>query len=736
MQFLSDLSMVQRAGGAAVLVMLLVLLLVKQRQAKGAPAGKASAPKAERLARTKRAPREKTGKGRAFSRGKKGKESADTPTPTAEPKSTSGRMVPRLPAAEVGGEPMDFGGTAQFDAAAEPMEGVPATEATDGMISEPGWPTPGEVWASPDSVNGYGAGEQSWEGSANGAGEHDDPLAALTETPETDSAGWATDNLEEGFDPASGWSETDETEEASDDDVPAWEKEQAEFDWTATDGDSEWGAPDADEAADEISSAQAAWEAPDDDTTTWSAEDLWEMPKEEPAEAEEVAPVATAIAEESFAVAEWAMPEATVEPVSVDEPVAPLEVGTVEEPTEVEHTPTIVWDPVDEVEEIEPDAETAVEPQESPIALAVEEPVESPELPEVAAEPETAVFELPGVDSVPHDEPVVEELPEAVIEDVTEPVAEEIAEPMVAETVVEDIADPVAEETPEPVAAIDTEPVLSEESETEVLPAVEELEPVVVDHVVDELPVAETPEIVHEPLGEEPPASVAAEIVPEPVVESFRPAVVVEHFHPFDVPSFDDEDDDEAHLFEVDDEPIPVGSSPSDPVARWASMMPGGSQEQTVDPVSSWSRLQPGATPAPAASVSAPAAPAPAPQAMPAAMSGVAWWDVPAGAESDPRRGRFALGGYALQAGHQVVSGVTFRDGVVPPPSHWVIGPVVGAVAPGTLVLEVDGCLNCAPGDVEVLMDHGFAPTPEGFSLRLTAAGTGPFAASGTFVIS
>jgi hypothetical protein len=120
---------------------------------------------------------------------------------------------------------------------------------------------------------------------------------------------------------------------------------------------------------------------------------------------------------------------------------------------------------------------------------------------------------------------------------------------------------------------------------------------------------------------------------------------------------------------------------------------------------------------------------------MPAAVSRVAWWDVPAG-ESDPRRGRFALGGYALQAGHQVVSGVTFRDGVVPPPTHWVIGPVMGAVAPGTLVLEVDGCLNCSPGDVEVLMDHGFAPTPEGFSLRLTAAGTGPFAASGTFIVA
>ncbi len=788
MQFLSDLSMVQRAGGAIVLVMLLVLLLVKQRQAKGAPAAKASATKAEGPSRTKRAPREKSGKAMPFGRGKKGKESADTPMPTAEPKSTSGRMVPRLPAAEVGGEPTDFGGTAQFDSLAEPIEDAPVTEATDGMISEPGWPTPGEVWASPDSVNGYGAAEQSWE-STNGAGEHDDPLAALTETPETaetaetDSAGWATDNLEEGFDPASGWSEADETEEASDDDdVPAWEKEQAEFDWTATDADGEWSAPDADEATDEISSAQAAWEAPEDDTATWSAEDLWEKPKEEPAE--EVSPVATAVAEEPIAVAEWTMPEATLEPVSVDEPAATLEVGTVEEPTEVEHTPTIVWDPVDEVEEREPEAGTAVELQEFPIALAVAEPIDSPELPEVAAEPETPVSEFPVPDPVSHEEPAAEEFPEAVVEEVAEPVVEEIAEPVaeeivehvaeetpeplgeiviemepvpfeepeaellpsveelepveeIAEPVAEEIVEHVAEETPEPLGeiVIEMEPVPFEEPEAELLPSVEELEPVV---DAEELPVAEMPEI-DEPLAEEPPASIPEEIVPELVVESFRPAVVVEHFHPFDVPSFDDEEDDAAaHMFEVDDEQVPVGSSPSDPVARWASMMPGGSQEPTVDPVSSWSRLQPVTTPAPAASASAPAAPAPtpAPQAMPAAMSGVAWWDVPGSVESDPRRGRFALGGYALQAGHQVVSGVTFRDGVVPPPSHWVIGPVVGAVAPGTLVLEVDGCLNCAPGDVEVLMDHGFAPTPEGFSLRLTAAETGPFAASGTFVIS
>jgi hypothetical protein len=133
------------------------------------------------------------------------------------------------------------------------------------------------------------------------------------------------------------------------------------------------------------------------------------------------------------------------------------------------------------------------------------------------------------------------------------------------------------------------------------------------------------------------------------------------------------------------------------------------------------------------------ASPAPSPVAValaPAPAPSVAWWDVPSAAESDPRRGRFALGGYALQPGHQVVSGVTFREGVVPPPSHWVIGPVVGAVAPGTLVLEVDGCLNCRPQDVAVLTDPGFAPTKDGFSLKLTALAEGPFAASGTYVIT
>ena len=103
--------------------------------------------------------------------------------------------------------------------------------------------------------------------------------------------------------------------------------------------------------------------------------------------------------------------------------------------------------------------------------------------------------------------------------------------------------------------------------------------------------------------------------------------------------------------------------------------------------------------------------------------------------DTDPRRGRFALGGYAVEGGHVVVSGVSFRPGLEEGPVHWVVGPVVGAVAPGTLVLEVDGALNCLPHDLAVLTDAGFEPTPDGFSLQLRAAAPGPFAASGTYTI-
>jgi hypothetical protein len=282
-------------------------------------------------------------------------------------------------------------------------------------------------------------------------------------------------------------------------------------------------------------------------------------------------------------------------------------------------------------------------------------------------------------------------------------------------------------------------------------PVADELLPVIAheasvpEPVAEEEPTVVIDEIVAEPVAEEPQAIVEPEVIPAMGAE--KPQLAgVEEVYAFDAPELDDEADVDLDLFQAQEELVHVGAATADPVARWASMMPGGSAQPSVDPVSSWSRLQPGSPAAPvgggsaqtvvtAAAVTAVVSDVPL-QTVPAPAPGVAWWDVPSGIESDPRRGRFALGGYALQPGHQVVSGVTFRDGVVPPPSHWVIGPVVGDVAPGTLLLEVEGCLNCRPQDVAVLMDHGFAPTIDGFSLRLTASETGPFAASGTYVIS
>lgn len=115
--------------------------------------------------------------------------------------------------------------------------------------------------------------------------------------------------------------------------------------------------------------------------------------------------------------------------------------------------------------------------------------------------------------------------------------------------------------------------------------------------------------------------------------------------------------------------------------------------------------------------------------------------DVDDGAEVAPsplegcRRGRFALSGNAVMKGQQVVAGVTYRASIDPPPTRWIYGPAPEGTEAGTLVLTVEGCINCTERDVTVLMEPGFAPTRDGFSVRLTAPGPGYFAASGHFDI-
>ena len=290
-------------------------------------------------------------------------------------------------------------------------------------------------------------------------------------------------------------------------------------------------------------------------------------------------------------------------------------------------------------------------------------------------------------------------------------VAEPVAEPeltLVAEA-------PVAEDEPANVAV--EAPVAAEEPTLEA--------PATVD--------ASLPVAFEAPVSEVEPVVAAFE--ESPIADVLTVAGRQDEEFAFEAPEIE---------VEVPVATIIVGAAVADPAARWASMAPGGVTERrsTSSPVDSWTRLRPGHTADVAMSATngqrtaTMTAVAPMPTAVEVTSPSLAWWDVPSGMESDPRRGRFALGGYALQPGHHVVSGVTFRDGVVPPPTHWVIGPVVGEVAPGTLVLHVDGCLNCRPEDLAVLTDPGFAPTTDGFSLRLAAAATGPFAASGTYVIS
>ena len=605
MGFLSNLTLVQRAGGAAVLVLILVMLLMKQRQAKGAPAAKSADAKKDRSTKKRvSAPKEK--KGRSFGSKRKSKSDDDFEMPVAEPKSGSGRMVPRLPAASeaAAAEVATLEAVASSEVTGQALA-VPMPTA-DGMISEPGWPTPGEVWAAPDAAVAESAEVGSWH-----AGAQDDALAALTSVPEAETSEWASDESA-GLDEAAGWA-------TSSDDVPVpaaesdatWQAEEETFDWTAGDAIDGWATSAAAEPAEDLASGEAAWEAPEDESPSWSANETTEWDAVEPVE--ETASVATAVAEE-FSVSDWAAP-ATADEVVADEPTAAAEA-----------VPEIIWDPVDEVEDV--GAEMALKTDV------------------VEAESETEVA-APGAEA-----PVVEE----------------------------------------PAVAVFETPVVEE-------PAV----------AVFETPVVEEP---------------AVAVFETPVVEGAQFAV-------------------EAPVASV-----PAVALVADPTARWASMAPGGVTEgrSVASPVDSWTRLRPGQT-VPVAvngtnghhashTGSVATAVAPMPTAAEVTSPSLAWWDVPSGMESDPRRGRFALGGYALQPGHQVVSGVTFREGVVPPPTHWVIGPVVGEVAPGTLVLQVDGCLNCHPQDLAVLTDHGFAPTTDGFSLRLAAAATGPFAVSGTYIIT
>jgi hypothetical protein len=610
MDFLSNLTTVQKGGLAVIVILLIAFLLYKQRQAKEAGAAKS-------------APRGKAGKaGRGGLRSGRAKQADGDGGP--EPRA-AGRMVPRLPAAGfedgVTGEASEHlsAGDEVHDetlhtvpvepVASASFEAAPFTLSVE-PVSEPGWPSPGEVWSAPLAAEGRGP-----ELATNGSFDHDPAIALLSEGEgkSDELPSWDTGDGED-FDPALGWTGTDTTAtvDLPVEAPPAWDPVE---DWTGG-ADETWAVSSPDEPA----GAPAA--------------ELTHEPHDEPVvEAEpELEPVP--------------VPEAHEEELFVPEPEA------------------FVPDP------FEPEAEA------------------------------------------PHAEPEVEVAhhePEAFLPDAVEPEVEP------AHVEAEEHDAPVAWEPPDLDAATwherADEPAETSWPEVEPAPAVPAVAPVVSD-ISDWQPMVDP--VDHVPAPAEPFAA----FEPEPVVETEPEPEPVAAFEP-------------EPVVEAEPEPAAEDRLP-DPVARWAALPTAG--RTAADPMASWSRLQPGTrivrehVPTPVA-----AAPPAQVEAIPAPPA-AAWWDVPV-PDTDPRRGRFALGGYAVEAGHVVVSGVSFRPGLEESPVHWVVGPVVGAVAPGTLVLEVDGALNCLPHDLAVLTDAGFEPTPEGFSLQLRAAAPGPFAASGTYTI-
>ena len=85
--------------------------------------------------------------------------------------------------------------------------------------------------------------------------------------------------------------------------------------------------------------------------------------------------------------------------------------------------------------------------------------------------------------------------------------------------------------------------------------------------------------------------------------------------------------------------------------------------------------------------------------------------------------GRFAIGGWAAAPGHSVVSAVTYRR------------QLATAAPAEQVMLTVESAENVPPDGLIVLVDPGFAPDREGFTLLLAAADPGPFSAAGTYRI-
>jgi hypothetical protein len=169
-----------------------------------------------------------------------------------------------------------------------------------------------------------------------------------------------------------------------------------------------------------------------------------------------------------------------------------------------------------------------------------------------------------------------------------------------------------------------------------------------------------------------------------------------------------------------------ISRSGVDPLLRWAAMAPASRlpvpapvvAARRPSAVDAWAKLRPTSM--------GPAVDHRVAEVLPLLRSILA-----NGSDPEPRTGSFALGGYANQPGEEAVTTVSFAE-AEPAPRRWRLGPSDNAT-PGTLILNVAETLNCESSDVAVITDPGFAPTGEGFIVRVAAREAGPFAARGTF---
>ena len=785
MNFIQNLGMPQRLIAAAVVMLILALLLLRKR---GSTGGKASAPKTSSAKGSKTSAKgDRRGAGRGAKttssdkkgrRGRRGKKNADDDADDVTPTAV-GRMVPRLPSAAGGGGDDPFAGAiGSLDA----TQGSAPT--ANGTVAEPGWPMADRAWPT--------------DGAAAPAAETDQTtgvIDAVEELPaDTDQTGWVEEEIE-GFDPATGWGEdtsqdgepapVDETETEAEanagwtDDGADWTSDGAT--WETVDGDqqeeSTWttaeeGTPQTEwtNSEAEPEEAVAAWDPVEDEPvaetetsfTDWGTdeanEEAWTETPSEPIVDEQAdfawdGGESTADVVETPVLVAATMADEAADTMAVTDTVADG-FGEI-----VTNMPLVFDDaPIDESQQslsgfdqtVQSSAAEVADTPASPIVdeafAAYDDAIQADAPTSIDAYGDIAIGEVPmlaettmsGFVPLPSDV-------DHVLVDVSEPIS--MSMPDLDAVSADAIAVHVAPEmTPQPevVETIFDTPLMSAEITA---PPVE-------------APQYEAPQVTAEITA--PPVETPHYEAPQITAEITAPPVEAPHY---DAPSLETVDalihgpaalrapivepapvDDEPVVAEVEEDihlpavPSMVMSAPlRNPLDRWAHLTPSSDMAAPVSsPLRSWERLVPGQPAArfgadaplePIVShVSAPVAPA---EQTPATT----WWDSPDESQQTQRRGRFALGGYALCPGHQVVSGVTFRDCVNPPPVDWVIGPVSGPVPAGTLVLNVDGCMNCRVEDLVVLMESGFAPTTDGFSLRLTGLQQGPFAASGTFVI-